>query len=578
MTSMSDLIDQAMQWVQADPDPETQRELLDLTSRAESDDAAAAELRDRFSGDLRFGTAGLRAALGAGPMRMNRAVVARAAFGVAEYLAERATQEKWSTAVRAVIGYDARTKSDAFARDTAGVFTAAGIDAFLMPLPLPTPVLAWATRLLKADVGVMVTASHNPASDNGYKVYLGGRAVGEDARGAQIVPPTDTDIAEKIAAAPPADRIERASSGWTTLPERIARDYEHEVTSLIPGIAPEQRSLSVVLTPMHGVGGEVMSFVLSRSGFDKLHVVPEQALPDPKFPTAPFPNPEEPGAMDLALELARVRDADLVIANDPDADRAAFAVPDPSVEGGWRILRGDEVGAILGRIMLDRIPSTGGARPFFANSIVSSRLLGKMAAEHGIGHQETLTGFKWIARVQALVYGYEEALGYCVAPDLVKDKDGISAALVVADHAAKLKDAGKSLLDVLDDLALQHGVHSTDQLSVRVDDLSRIEAMMQRLRDNVPTELAGSRVTESRDLAQGSKDLPPTDGMLFLTEDDSRVIVRPSGTEPKLKCYLEAVVPVAGREELAEARAAASARLADLRHDIARALGVDTES
>lgn len=578
MTPISDIIDHAMQWVQADPDPETQRELLDLTSRAEGDEAAAAQLRDRFSGHLQFGTAGLRAALGAGPMRMNRAVVIRAAYGVAEYLAERATKENWGTKVRAVIGYDARTKSDAFARDTAAVFTAAGMDAFLMPLALPTPVLAWATRLLKADVGVMVTASHNPPADNGYKVYLGGRAVGEDARGAQIVPPTDADIAGKIAAAPPADQIERSASGWTMLPERIARDYEHEVTSLIPGIAPDQRSLRVVLTPMHGVGGEVMSFVLARAGFDKLHVVPEQALPNPKFPTVAFPNPEEPGAMDLALELARDRDADLVIANDPDADRAAFAIPDARREGGWRILRGDEVGAILGRVMLERIPSTGGARPFFANSIVSSRLLGAMATAHGVGHQQTLTGFKWIARVQGLVYGYEEALGYCVAPDLVKDKDGISAALVLADHAAKLKDAGKSLLDVLDDIALQHGVYATDQLSVRVDDLARIDAMMQRLRSKAPERLAGSPVVEYRDLSEGSKDLPPTDGILLLTEDDSRVIVRPSGTEPKLKCYLETIVPVAEPGELENSRATASARLADIRHDVTRALGVDTES
>ncbi|WP_129360672.1 MULTISPECIES: phospho-sugar mutase [Micrococcaceae] len=577
MTTTTELIDEAIRWVEADPDPQTQRELLDLVSRAETAEGEA-ELRERFSGTLQFGTAGLRAALGAGPMRMNRAVVAQAAYGVATYLKERAAKENWSSTPRAIIGFDARTKSDAFARDTAGIFTAAGLDAFLMPLPLPTPVLAWATRLLKADVGVMVTASHNPASDNGYKVYLGGQAVGEDARGAQIVPPTDSEIAAKIAQAPTVDRIERAGSGWTMLPERIARDYEHEVTSLIPGMAPASRSLSVVLTPMHGVGGEVMSFVLSRAGFNRLHVVPEQALPDPKFPTVMFPNPEEPGAMDLALQLARDRGADLVIANDPDADRVAFAVPDAETEGGWRILRGDEVGAIIGRIMLERLPASSGTRRYFANSIVSSRLLGEMAKAHGIEHRETLTGFKWIARVQGLVYGYEEALGYCVAPDLVKDKDGISAALVVADYAAKLKDAGKSLLDVLDEIAVQHGVYSTDQLSVRVEDLTRIRAMMERLRQGQPKELGGSPVVKVRDLAQGSKSLPPTEGILYLTEDGGRVIVRPSGTEPKLKCYLEAVVPVEGRESLPEARAVAKQRLSELRKDTARALGVDTES
>lgn len=576
MTTTTELIDQAIRWVEADPDPETQRELLELVSRVESGQGDD-ELRERFSGKLQFGTAGLRAALGAGPMRMNRAVVAQAAHGVASYLSERASKENWDATPRAVIGFDARTKSETFARDTAGIFTAAGIDAFLMPLPLPTPVLAWATRLLKADVGIMVTASHNPATDNGYKVYLGGHAVGEDARGAQIVPPTDEEIAEKIAQAPPVDEIERAHSGWTVLPQRIARDYEQEVTSLIPGFAPASRSLGVVLTPMHGVGGEVMSFVLSRAGFNRLYVVPEQALPDPKFPTVAFPNPEEPGAMDLALKMAEGRNADLVIANDPDADRAAFAVPDAQSEGGWRILRGDEVGAIMGRIMLERLPATSGIRRFFANSIVSSRLLGAMAKAHGIGHRETLTGFKWIARVQGLVYGYEEALGYCVAPDLVKDKDGISAALVIADYAAKLKDAGKTLLDVLDDLAVQHGVYATDQLSVRVEDLARIQEMMAALRNDQPKELGGSPVASVRDLSQGSKNLPPTDALVFLTEEDSRVVVRPSGTEPKLKCYLEAVVPVEGRDQLAAARETAAQRLLSLRQDTARALGVDAD-
>ncbi|WP_443095098.1 phospho-sugar mutase [Rothia koreensis] len=573
----TELINEAMQWVEADPDPQTQRELLEMISHAETEEGESL-LRERFSGRLQFGTAGLRAALGAGPMRMNRAVVAQAAYGVATYLKERAAKENWTSTPRAVIGYDARTKSDAFARDTAGIFTAAGLDAFLMPVPLPTPVLAWATRLLKADVGIMVTASHNPASDNGYKVYLGGQAVGEDARGAQIIPPIDTEIAEKIADAPSVDRIERADSGWTVLPERLARDYEHEVTSLIPGIAPASRSLAVVLTPMHGVGGEVMSFVLSRAGFDRLHVVPEQALPDPKFPTVRFPNPEEPGAMDLAIGLARDRKADLVIANDPDADRVAFAVPDAEAEDGWRILTGDEVGAIIGRIMLERLPATSGSRRYFASSIVSSSLLGRMATAHGIEHRETLTGFKWIARVQGLVYGYEEALGYCVAPDLVKDKDGISAALIVADYASKLKDAGKSLTDVLDDIARQHGVHATAQLSVRVEDLDRITAMMGRLRRTRPEELGGSPVTKVRDLSQGSKNFPPTDALVYLTDNGGRVIVRPSGTEPKLKCYLEAVVPVENETPLAEARDIANRRLAALRDDIALALGVDSES
>nr|WP_309248166.1 phospho-sugar mutase [Rothia santali] len=579
MAELSALIDEAMRWVEADPDPDTQRELLDIISRAESHEGSALSLQDRFSGFLTFGTAGLRAELGAGPMRMNRVVVAKAAHGIAAYLSERAAAEHWGTP-RAVVGFDARTKSHLFARDTAGILTAAGVDTFLMPLPLPTPLLAWATRLLKADAGVMVTASHNPAGDNGYKVYLGGHAADEAGRGAQLVPPADREIAEKIAQAPDVGSIPRAESGWTVLPERIAHDYEHEVCDLLPGFPPSSRRLSVVLSPLHGVGGEVMSMVLARSGFDKLRVVPEQAIPDPKFPTVEYPNPEEPGALDLAMELARGCGADLVIANDPDADRAGFAIPSPEAEGGWRMLRGDEVGALLGQVALTRMRRDSAARSVFAASIVSSRLLGRMAEEHGVGYRETLTGFKWIARVPGLTYGYEEALGYCVAPDLVRDKDGISAALLLADYADRLKEEDRTLQDVLDEIALRHGVYATDQLSLRVAELPRIGAMMRRLRETTPASLAGSAVVSVEDLAEGTSDLPPTDGMRYLTADDSRVVVRPSGTEPKLKCYLEAVVEVPEDgdrpDALARARAAAATRLRHLRTDIAAALGADS--
>ena len=509
-------------------------------------------------------------------MRMNRVVVARAAAGIAAWLSERAEAERWG-APRAVIGYDARTKSDVFARDTAGIFTAADFDTFLMPLPLPTPILAWAVRLLSANVGIMVTASHNPSRDNGYKVYLGGRAVEEEAAGAQIVPPVDRLIAEKIAQAPPFPQIPRAESGWTTLPERFARDYEHEVCRLLPGMAPASRSLSIVLTPMHGVGGEVASMVLSRAGFDQLHIVPRQALPDPQFPTVDFPNPEEPGALDLAYELARERSADLVIAHDPDADRAAFAIPDQQTEAGWRMLRGDEVGVLLGQLMLERLPHTsleGQKPPVFANSIVSSRLLASLARAHGIDHHQTLTGFKWISRVPGLVYGYEEALGYCVAPEMVKDKDGISAALLMADYADRLHASGRSLQDVLDELAIAHGVHAADQLSVRVQELPMISRMMDRLREQTPRELAGSEVVELSDLAEGYAGLPPTEGLLLLTEESTRVIIRPSGTEPKLKCYLEVIEPVNGSADLVRARHDAAARLATVRAELAALLGV----
>lgn len=570
--SHEQLVAQALEWVSSDPDPQTQREVLDLVARAETDAEAAEELQDRFSGFLAFGTAGLRAALGAGPNRMNRAVVIRAAAGLADWVTERAESESWG-APRAVVGYDARTNSATFARDTAAVFTAAEIDVFLMPLPLPTPVLAWAVRLLKADLGIMVTASHNPAADNGYKVYLGGHAVPEQARGAQIVPPFDAEIAAKIAAAPAPDRIPRSESGWNTLPERIARDYEHAVCDLLPGLMPSRRSLSVVLTPMHGVGGEVASMVLSRAGFDQLQVVPEQALPDPRFPTVEFPNPEEPGAMDLALELARRTGADLVIANDPDADRAAFAVPDPGALGGWRVLTGDEAGALLGHLMLLRIPPSEASQHAVANSLVSSRLLGRMAQARGVAHVQTLTGFKWISRVPQLCYGYEEALGYCVAPHLARDKDGISAALLMADYADRLLATGSSLLEVLDQIAVQHGVHATAQLSLRVADLGLREQMLQRIQQDPPQQLAGSPVQTVADLSQGHEGLPPTPGLLLLTADGSRAVVRPSGTEPKLKCYLEAIEEVPGPEGLEASRQRAAERLERLREELAHALG-----
>lgn len=577
MTDTSQIIAEALAWVEADPDPQTQRELMDLISRAETDEAALAELTERFSGSLRFGTAGLRAALGAGPMRMNRVVAARAAAGLAAWLGERAEAEQWG-APRAVVGYDARTKSDVIARDTAGIFTAADFDVFLMPLPLPTPVLAWAVRLLKADVGVMVTASHNPPQDNGYKVYLGGHAVDPQAAGAQIVPPQDQMIAERIDQAPLFDHIPRVESGWTVLPERFARDYEHEIGRLLPGMTPASRGLRVVLTPMHGVGGEVASMVLSRAGFDQLWVVPQQALPDPKFPTVAFPNPEEPGALDLAFELGREREADLVIANDPDADRAAFAIPAPDQPDEYRMLRGDEVGALLGQLMLERLPQSapsGEHPPVFANSIVSSRLLGAMARAHGVAHEQTLTGFKWIARVPGLVYGYEEALGYCVAPEMVRDKDGISAALLMADYADRLRESGRTLQDVLDELSIEHGVHASDQLSVRVAELELIAQMMTILRERTPRTLADSGVVEASDLSEGWQGLPPTEGLLLLTEDRTRVIVRPSGTEPKLKCYLEAIEPVSEPADLPRAREEAARRLERVRAEIAEILGVE---
>jgi phosphomannomutase len=539
-----ELVRAAQAWVDDDPDHATRVELGGLIARAkEGDEDALADLADRFSGILEFGTAGLRGALGAGPNRMNRAVVIRAAAGLAAYL----KQSKPDPFV--VVGFDARHNSDVFAHDTAAVAVGAGGGAAVMPRTLPTPVLAFAIRHLGADAGVMVTASHNPPQDNGYKVYLGD--------GSQIVPPADVAIAREIARVEAVLEVPLADDGWHTLDDEVVEAYLDACVAVVSPNTP--RDLSVVHTALHGVGSETLVSVFERAGFPSPTTVPSQSEPDPAFPTVPFPNPEEPGAIDAALALARETNPDIVLANDPDADRCAVAVKE---DGDWRMLRGDEVGALLGAHILARGVEPGAV---FANSIVSSRLLAAMAAKAGVRHEETLTGFKWISRVEGLRYGYEEALGYCVDPASVRDKDGVSACLLMAELAAVLKAQGDTLLDVLDDLAVAHGVHATDSFAVRVDDLAQIGTLMGRLRDQPPTDVAGLTVARLDDLSVGSEALPPTDGLRWYLEDDSRVIVRPSGTEPKVKVYLEVVEPVSERSRLAEAKSVAADRLSRIR-------------
>ncbi|MDO5080748.1 phospho-sugar mutase [Buchananella hordeovulneris] len=560
------------QWIATDPDPATRAELQTLLTAAEDGcEEARTELADRFSGTLQFGTAGLRGRLGGGPNRMNRAVVIRAAAGLTRYLLDTVP-----AAPVVVIGYDARHGSADFAADTAAVVTAAGGRALLLPRPLPTPVLAFAVRHLQADAGVMVTASHNPPQDNGYKVYLGGRAVTDGGQGAQIVSPHDVEIAARIAAAPAADAVARAADGWQVLGEEIVAAYLERLAQL-PGTAlpaAQAAQVRIVLTSMHGVGGQTCRAALQAAGFTDVHEVAEQAQPDPDFPTVAFPNPEEPGALDLAFALARSVQADLIIANDPDADRCSAAIADPQAPAGWRQLTGDEVGALLGQQAAAL--AVGGPRTVLASSVVSSRLLGRIAAAHGLEHVTTLTGFKWISRVEGLAFGYEEALGYCVDPAGVRDKDGISATVRLAALAAQVKAAGRSLSALLDELAVAHGLHATAPLSIRVADLSLIATGMANLRAQPPQELAGSPVTEVVDLSAGWQRfaLPATDGMVLLTAAQDRVIVRPSGTEPKLKCYLEVITPVAGVEELPAARARAQARLAQLQTEIRAVLGI----
>jgi phosphomannomutase len=551
-----DLLERARAWAAEDPDPARVAELEQLIA---SDDRA--ELEDRFSGTLEFGTAGLRGALGAGPRRMNRVVVLRAAAGLAAYL-HRTGAAPDGAAV--VIGYDARHNSDVFARDTAEVMTGAGIRAYVMPRPLPTPLLAYAIGDLGCVAGVMVTASHNPPQDNGYKVYLGD--------GSQIVPPADADIAACIAEVGALADIPRGDAG-EVLGEDIVERYEASVAALVAGgDGAARRDLTIAYTPLHGVGGTTVQRVLDLAGFPAPHEPPAQAEPDPDFPTVAFPNPEEPGAMDLALAVAAEVGADIAVANDPDADRCAVGLPGPH---GWQMLRGDEVGALLARHLLDQ-----GKQGVYAQSIVSSSLLGKMAAAAGQPHQETLTGFKWIGRIPGLAFGYEEALGYCVDPAHVKDKDGISALLLVCELAATVKAQGRTLRDVLDDIAREHGLHATDQLSVRFSDLDQIPATRALLREHPPTSLGGLRVEQVDDLSLGSADLPPTDGLRYRLADQARVIVRPSGTEPKVKCYLEVVVPVEAASDsgadggVDAARIAAAGRLDAIRADVQKAAGL----
>ncbi|KAB1948521.1 phospho-sugar mutase [Brevibacterium linens] len=555
-------------WIADDPDPQTATTVEHILASAEDgDEAAIADLEDRFSGPLVFGTAGLRGEIAAGPNRMNRAVVIRAAAGLAAFLAETVGE-----GFRVVIGCDARYKSAEFARDTAAVITAAGGVAIQLPDQLPTPLLAFALSQRGADAGVMVTASHNPPADNGYKVYLGQRplqaiesepAAALAGAGAQIVSPADALIAEKIAAVESVASVARAESGWEHLDESIVEEYLSRIDDLR---VRAEADLSIVLTSLHGVGAGVAEAALTRTGFTNLHPVTSQQAPDPDFPTVSFPNPEEAGALDESFALAREVGAELIIANDPDADRFSAAIPDDSAATGYRQLSGDEVGLLLGEDAATRLTAgthhaAGAEAPVFANSIVSSRGLAAAAASHGFAAVNTLTGFKWISRVPNLVFGYEEALGYCVDPAAVRDKDGISAAVTFAALASRLKAEGSSIEAELDRIRVRDGYFATAPLSFRLDDVSLIATAMAKLRENPPATLAGSPVAEVHDLAAGYEGLPPTDGILLLSESNSRVIVRPSGTEPKLKCYLEVVAEPSELQAAtdADARAAASA-------------------
>ena len=523
-------------WRDADPDPGCVVDLDHLVQRARrGDDEALTELLDAFNGSLQFGTAGLRGRMAPGPNRMNTAVVRRAAYALAHSLVT-------DTRI-CVIGYDGRHRSQHFATESARVLTAAGWTVYLMPRALPTPLLAFAIRhlapaashastsspsVMTADLGIMVTASHNPPEDNGYKVYLGD--------GRQIVEPLDQVIAAAMADAPPALQIPTAE-GWHVLDDGIVEDYLSAASAVVHTDTP--RELTVVHTGLHGVGSAVFASALQRAGFASPIEVSEQEHPDPQFPTVAFPNPEEPGALDLALATARASAADIVIAHDPDADRCAVAVPRPD---GWGMLTGDEVGALLGWWLIAR-----GERPAgtFANSLVSDTLLGAIAADAGIPFAVTLTGFKWISRVPDLAYGYEEALGYCVDPVHVADKDGITAGLLVAELAAHARSTESSLIDILNNLHRRFGLHLTRQVTVRLPRREDLAPAMATLLAHPPDRLAGLPVDRMEDLADGLDGLPPTPGLLLTAhppppaDTHARVLIRPSGTEPKVKAYLQ---------------------------------------
>jgi phosphomannomutase len=549
---IDELARRAQSWVRDDPDPATRAELTAVLDRLPDSEA---DLADRFAGSLTFGTAGLRGPVRAGPNGMNLAVVTRAAAGLVAWLAERHATGPL------VIGYDARHGSRQFAEQTARVATGAGREALLLPWPLPTPVLAYAVRRLGAAAGVMVTASHNPPQDNGYKVYLGEQLGGPLGAGAQIVPPVDAEIEAAIRSVGPASAVPLGPAG-DELGEDIVLSYVESAAAVVAPDGP--RDLAVAYTPLHGVGAKVLSSAFAHAGFAYPSVVAEQAEPDPNFSTVAFPNPEEPGAIDRVIELAESGGADLAIANDPDADRCAVALPDP--RRGWRMLRGDEVGILLADHLMRR-----GVRGLYATTIVSSSMLRALCGARNQPYDETLTGFKWIVRAGAengepLVFGYEEALGYCVAPNHVRDKDGITAALLLAELAAALKADGRTLLDRLDELATEFGVYLTDQLSVRVTDLREIADAMALIRERMPERLLGDPLTATDDL------LPAAD-VLILRTTRARVVVRPSGTEPKLKAYLEVVERVPGGD-VATARERAAEAVRTLRAETAAALGL----
>ncbi len=505
---------EVLDWIANDPDSKTASLLENWLA-----DNNEAELRKSFNGFLEFGTAGLRGPVRPGPSGMNRAVVGRTAAAIADFLISRGLS-------KVVIGRDARHGSMEFAQESAEIFSGAGLDVYLLPRELPTPVLAFAVNELQMDCGIMVTASHNPAIDNGYKVYLGGSIDGVAYRGSQIIAPIDSDISKRIGNVKlPSPR----GKNWRIIGEDLVEKY----IASCAGSISEIKGQKIIYTAMHGVGTRTLLSVFKQAQFTTPVLVSEQSEPNPDFPTVAFPNPEEPGAMDLAISLAKNESADLVVANDPDADRCAVVAKDES--GNWRMLRGDELGILLGHYIAKNQNVAGRG---FATTIVSSSALGKIAVNAGANFIETLTGFKWLSKIENLAFGYEEAIGYCVDPGNVNDKDGISAALKIAQINSDLASRGSSIFGYLDEIWTEIGYHRTEQLSIRVDEISIVKKMISTLVSNPITAIAGLKVTSFEDL---SKSLNPTQGLRIRCDESVRIIIRPSGTEPKLKTYIEVI-------------------------------------
>jgi phosphomannomutase len=559
----SALKQQVLHWIEQDPDSVTKAQLAQLLLDAKTDQDALAELQDAFVAPLEFGTAGLRGALGAGPNRMNRVTVLQAASGLAQYLVQQG-----SSGQKVVIGFDARYNSDVFADDTARVMSGAGLEPIIFSHVVPTPVLAFAIRHLGACAGVMVTASHNPPQDNGYKVYLGD--------GRQIVSPVDEQISKLIKTVSDVREIVQGDAG-KKVSDEVVNTYTASTSQLIssgPTTEGQRKSVTSVYTAMHGVGWKTLQAVMNSSGFNEPNAALEQRDPDPAFPTVAFPNPEEKGALDIAIALAEKNSVDVLLANDPDADR--FAAAAPTSAGDWTTLRGDQIGSLLGWWLIERVKLTGSKLSgTFANSIVSSMMLESIAKSAGLQYKSTLTGFKWVSRVNHLTFGYEEALGYCIDPNNVSDKDGISAAAMFMEMLAHLKSQDKTIWQVLDELALAHGLHATDQVSVRVTSSDQVALTMAGIRNTPPTKFGSLQVSSIDDLAIGLGELPKTNAVIIhLAGNDqiqkARVIVRPSGTEPKIKCYLEVVVR---GDDLAIAQQTADNELKSLAADAGQLLG-----